>query len=418
VLLCNTFKNFLGLGLSAKRCKIDRTIASAPYHENFMAQKSKLQALSIRLISMKSPEASEDTLSSADLLMGKQGANAKLDTKLNTKLDTERSPNNPNNCKLLIHPSEPSEIVVKLQNSSNRSLLTDLRVEGNFPSEWCQIGMEGNELPPYAEMEAVLYFQIPKDFFESQEAIGRDQALTINYHGLLQVYGGYANPPSSPDSSLDLDIEASIAISSALPSRLELFDIEPFHLYVRPTSLYLDFLPDIYREVDFVGRMLKIFEECFEPDVQISDALWAYLDPMLASEPMLPFLAHWVGWELTPALDMQRQRYLIKQAMQIYRWRGTKRGLRFYIHLFTGLPLDEHLPESEKHISIFEVTGQGFVLGEASLGQNASTGGGRPFHFIVRIRNDLRDSIDLSLIDQIIEQEKPAFCTYDLEIIK
>ncbi|MFM7885396.1 MAG: phage tail protein, partial [Pseudanabaena sp.] len=326
------------------------------------------------------------------------------------KLNELRSPNP---CKLLIHPHEPSEIVVKLKNSSNRSLLADLRIDGNFPEGWCQIGMEGNELPPYAEMEAVLYFQIPTDFFERQDAIAPAQNLTINYHGILQVYAGYV-PPASTGGTV---ASADPATSSELVARLELFDIQSFHLYVRPTSLYLDFLPDVYREVDFVGRLLKIFEECLEPDVHIADALWAYLDPMLASEPMLPFLAHWVGWELTPVIDLHRQRYLIKQAMQIYRWRGTRRGLRFYIHLFTGLPLDEHLPEFQKHISIFEITGRGFVLGEAELGLNASAGGGSPFHFILRIRNDLQTSLDLDLIDQIIEREKPAFCSYNLEII-
>ena len=357
-----------------------------------MTQKSKLQALSIRLISMKSPDANEETLASADNLGNPQ------DNLLRANSDSARSPTK---CKLLVNPHEPSEIVVKLKNSSNRSLLTNLRVEGDFPTDWLQIGMEGNELPPYAEMEAVLYFQDPADFFEKQEAIVQGQPLTINYHGQLQVYGGYASSNSEAGFS----------------PRLELFDVEPFRLYVRPPSLYLDFLPDTYREVDFVGRLLKIFEEALEPDVQILDTLWAYLDPMLAPQTMLPFLAHWVGWETSPNLDVERQRYLIKQAMQIYRWRGTRRGLRFYIHLFTGLPLDEHLPEAEKHISIFEITGRGFVLSEAILGQSASTGGGRPFHFVVRIRNDLQNSLDLPLIHRIIEREKPVFCTYDLEVI-
>jgi len=353
-----------------------------------MAQKSKLQALSVSLISMKAPDANEQTLASADNLSNSDSSQLNLKRSLN-------------NCKLLINPSEPSEIVVKLKNSSNRSLLTDLRVDGDFPKQWLRIGMEGNELPPYAEMEAVLYFQIPADFFENQVAIVQGNPLTINYQGQLQVYGGYAN--ANADSELG--------------AKLELFDVEPFQLYVRPTSLYLDFLPDTYREVDFVGRLLKIFEEALEPDVKIFDSLWAYLDPLLAPETMLPFLSHWVGWELSSFLDIERQRYLIKQAMQIYRWRGTRRGLRFYIYLFSGLPLDEDLPEGEKHINIFEVTGRGFVLGEAQLGQNASTGGGRPFHFVVRIRNDLQNQLDLSLIHRIIEREKPAFCTYDLEII-
>jgi phage tail-like protein len=355
-----------------------------------MTQTSKLQALSIQLISMKSPDANEETLASADNL-GSSQSNLLQAHSVDSGINNGRS-----KCKLLVNPSEPSEIVVKLKNSSNRALLTNLRVEGNFPTQWLQIGMEGNELPPYAEMEAVLYFQIPADFFENQEAIVHGQPLTINYQGQLQIYGGYSSSESSP--------------------RLELFAIETFQLYVRPPSLYLDFLPDAYREVDFVGRMLKIFEETLEPDVQILNTLWAYLDPMLAPENMLPFLAHWVGWETEFSLDVERQRYLIKQAMQIYRWRGTRKGLRFYIHLFTGLPLDEHLPEAEKHINIFEITGRGFVIGEAVLGDNASTGGGRPFHFVVRIRNDLQNSLDLPLIHRIIEREKPVFCTYDLEI--
>ncbi|MBD2189409.1 phage tail protein [Pseudanabaena mucicola] len=363
-----------------------------------MTQKSKLQALSIRLISMKSPEANEETLASADSFSNAKEQYSQHSPELRSQ---------PINCKLLINPDEPSEIVVKLKNSSNRSLLTNLQVEGDFPSEWLRIGMEGHELPPHSEMEAVLYFQVPKDFFERPEAIVQGQPLKINYQGQLQIYGGYINSSAAdaPENGL-------------VPSpKLDLFDIETFHLYVRPQSLYLDFLPDIYREVDFVGRMLKIFEECLEPDVNILNSLWAYLDPMLAPEEMLPFLAHWVGWEIEPILGLERQRYLIKQAMQIYRWRGTRRGLRFYIHLFTGLPLDENLPEAEKHISFFEVKGRGFVLGEASLGLNASAGGGKPFHFVVRIRNDLQNSLDIPLIHRIIEREKPVFCTYDLEIV-
>jgi hypothetical protein len=60
-----------------------------------MTQKSKLQALSIRLISMKSPDAIEETLASADNLGSPQ------DNLLRATGDSVRSPTN---CKLLIHP--------------------------------------------------------------------------------------------------------------------------------------------------------------------------------------------------------------------------------------------------------------------------------------------------------------------------
>jgi hypothetical protein len=43
-------------------------------------------------------------------------------------------------------------------------------------------------------------------------------------------------------------------------------------------------------------------------------------------------------------------------------------------------------------------------------------GGGRPYHFIVRLRSQPPGLIDEQLVRHIIEQEKPAFCTYELYI--
>ena len=166
-----------------------------------------------------------------------------------------------------------------------------------------------------------------------------------------------------------------------------------------------------------MGRLLKIFEQSFEPAVQTLDSLWAYLDPLTAPQALLPFLAQWVAWQMQPQIGLQRQRQLIRSAIQIYRWRGTRRGLRFYLHLATDLPLDEHLlDEADKHIGISESFGRGAVFGESRLGEDAILGGGRPFHFIVHLRPDSSHQIDESLVRSIIEQEKPAFCTYDLYI--
>ncbi|MHC5826222.1 MAG: phage tail protein, partial [Nostoc sp.] len=67
---------------------------------------------------------------------------------------------------LLLHPGEPSEMIVQVQNLERRPLRMSLRVEGDFPSSWCQIGTEGSELVPGSKMDAVLYFQIPATFFE------------------------------------------------------------------------------------------------------------------------------------------------------------------------------------------------------------------------------------------------------------
>jgi hypothetical protein len=90
--------------------------------------------------------------------------------------------------------------------------------------------------------------------------------------------------------------------------------------------------------------------------------------------------------------------------------------LRFYLHLYTELPLDESLEEAEKHISIEENFTRGFVMGETLIGRDSMLGSGRPFHFSVRLRPEPGKQIDERLVRDIIEREKPAFCTYDLLI--
>lgn len=294
-------------------------------------------------------------------------------------------------CTLVVYPGEASELLVQLENVSDRDLEIDAHVTGTFPNQWCRLGLEGQSLPRGSTMEAVLYFQIAADFFESPVGHQAGQPLTLDYNGDFELR--YRQPEQDNYTA---------------------HQTAAFQVFVRPHSLYLDFLPDIYREVDFVGRFLKIFEQTFEPNVQMWSNLWAYIDPKTAPEAMLPFLAHWVGWPLTPQLSLQRQRQLIAGAVELYRWRGTRRGLRYAIHLFTDLPLDEDRPETEKSISIQEIGGRGFVLGETRLGRDATMGGGQPYHFRVHLRPQPDQDLNLPLIYQVIDKEKPAFCTYEL----
>jgi phage tail-like protein len=298
----------------------------------------------------------------------------------------------PTNLGLVLRPGEPSELMVQIRSQSPEPLQLQIQVEGDFPPEWCQIRTEGLELRPGQQMEGVLYFAIAPDYLEQ--------------------------PHSAEQLPLKLDFRGQLTVVSANPNTgTRHIETQRFHLYLRPRSLYLDFLPDLYRDVDFVGRFLKVFEQTFEPTVHTLDTLWAHLDPLTAPTALLPFLAHWVGWAFDAPIHPLRQRFLIRHAMQIYRWRGTRRGLRFYLHLATGLPLDEHLEaESAKHIGIQEPATQGFVLGAAHIAEDSTLGGGQPYHFTVTLRPDGDYPIDELMVRQIIEREKPAFCTYDLAI--
>lgn len=286
---------------------------------------------------------------------------------------------------LLVSPGERNQMTLHLHNPLEETLEIELEVRGNFPPEWCHWNVEGRELRFRETMLVGICFDVPQDWIERQPL----EAIELNYQATVNIY--LQRPQGAIRELQKLN----------------------FDLCLRPRSIYLNFLPGIYREVDFVGRLLNIFEQTFEPTVNALDAMWAYLDPLTAPESLLPFLAHWVGWELLSTIPIERQRHLIRNAVSIYRWRGTKKGLRFYLHLYTGLPLDEDLPEREKHICIEEAVGTEFVLGEA-LGDSTMLGGGRPYHFIVRLRSLDNLPLNETLIRKIIDTEKPTWCTYDL----
>lgn len=295
-------------------------------------------------------------------------------------------------CQILVHPGEPTEILLKLENPGNRRFRLNVQIEADFPTQWYRLGMEGYEIPPKSEIEAVLYFQIPSNFFERQEVLGAGESLRLDYRGRVYVY------------------------YEEIDTNRQLSEIADFNLYVRPRSLYLNFVPEFYREVDFIGRLLKIFEQAFEPSVETFDVLWSYLNPLTAPETLLPFVAYWVGWKMNPALPLERQRHLISKAIEIYRWRGTRKGLRLYLSMALDLPLDEELPENQKHITIQEIFGRGLIINETRIGEGAIVGGGKPYHFIVILRTERSHLIDENLVRQIIDKEKPAFCTYELYI--
>ena len=313
---------------------------------------------------------------------------------------------------LRLSPGEPSELLIQVKNTGQQSLKLRVNITGDFPARWCYLSHEGSmgnlllennapqlpvtwcarcDIARQQQRDITLFFRLPQNFFEDCHALGPNQALKLDYQGQIQLYGG--------------------------PGADQLMAIETFSLHVRPDSRYLKFLPAVYQEIDFIGRFLKVVEQSFDPAVQTLSWLWAYLDPLTAPEAMLPFLAQWVGWPSDIYWSLAQQRRLIRRAFEIYRWRGTRQGLRLYLHLYTGLPLDPpDTPESQQYISIQEVFSRGFVMDDARLDQDAILGGGKPYHFTVRLRSHNPSQLNPSLIHTIIEQEKPAFCTYDLLI--
>lgn len=301
---------------------------------------------------------------------------------------------------LCLCPGEVGELLVRLVHHGDRPLHYGLQINGSIPPSWYRFYTEGAELQPNQATEAVVRFQPEANFFEARQVLQPEQTLNLDYPAELRVQGLDADSPLT---------------SAGDPSGL--LASKPFYLFLRPRSLYPQFLPAVYQEIDFIGRLMKVFEQSFEPAVNTWQSLWAYLDPLTAPESLLPFLAQWVGWQNEVTWSVAQQRSLIRRAMEIYRWRGTKRGLQLYLHLYTGLP--QHDPArspQEQPIQITSAIQHGLVLGKSDFGPQAILGGGKPFHFNVTLRPNPGQFLDEALVRSIIDQEKPAVCTYDLEI--
>lgn len=307
---------------------------------------------------------------------------------------------------LLILPGQVSEIAVTLKNEGSRVLRWTLELSGDFPSEWQQWQQSSPvDIQADTEVQTYLNFYVPPNFFEAQDALLSESHIENTYQGVLSLYCVYGD--DQPDNLTPDYFE----------EHKQLVGYQAFRLCVRPGCSYLDFLPQIYQASDFMGRFLMIFEEAFDPTIQSMDTLWAYLDPLTAPRALLPFLSKWVAWDLDARWTTKQQRLLLRHAVSLYRQRGTKQGLRRYLHIYTGLPLEEpDCPEEEKRISIVEDFKAGFVFGDAHLNQSAMLGGGRPYHFRVTLRPDSADQLDEPLVRSLIEEIKPAFCTYDLLI--
>ncbi len=309
---------------------------------------------------------------------------------------------------LKLKPGHRGELTVRLRNDSPQELNLHLAMGGRFPAAWftpdepwMQSSLERQRftgLPFTIASRQTVYhslsFTLPNDFFEAPQALAHQAQLPLQYDCELFLYQT-GSPEADP----------------------HLVGYRPFELHTRPERVYLDFLPEIYQQSDFLGRFLSICEQALEPSFEMADLFWAYLNPLTAPAALVPFLAHWVAWPMNPRWPLSQQRKLIRHAVEIYQWRGTRRGLRLCLHLCTGLPL------SDRAIHIEDADDAGFILGKVNFSEEPCLGGGKAYHFSVRLRPETAEKFhqlqsEEPTLRALIEQEKPAFCTYDLTIVQ
>lgn len=189
-----------------------------------------------------------------------------------------------------------------------------------------------------------------------------------------------------------------------------------------PPSKLLERLPSIYssamelqeepglgfRDSPFFARFLLGFEDASDPIRAILDTSDRLVDADIAPAEALTWLATWVCLVLDENWPELKRRRLIKEAVDLYRWRGTKKGLTRYLEIYTGVtPYIDDRPLA------------GIRLGpNAKMGPEAKLGDVPPHTFVVTIAAEHPEKINEHTVRSIIESEKPAHTAYDVRIVR
>jgi phage tail-like protein len=104
---------------------------------------------------------------------------------------------------------------------------------------------------------------------------------------------------------------------------------------------FIKWLPSIYQRTDINGRnfvreLLWVIQHLFSSVEETLDVIHNFFDPYEAPEKFLPWLASWSAMILDEDWPLSKKRRLIRKAIELYRIRGTVKGTKLFLSMFTG----------------------------------------------------------------------------------
>jgi phage tail-like protein len=167
-----------------------------------------------------------------------------------------------------------------------------------------------------------------------------------------------------------------------------------------PVSL-ADLLPEVFRRHDpNIARFAEALDDVLAPIWLTLDCYDAYLDPMLAPPDFLELLAAWVGLGIDRNWSPDQTRRLVATAVELYRWRGTRRGLVELVRAYTGVEP--------------EITDSGGTTWSRHPG-SAPPGDPEPaVHVLVEVPADV--PVDLARFTRLIAANVPAHVAVSVDV--
>jgi len=159
-------------------------------------------------------------------------------------------------------------------------------------------------------------------------------------------------------------------------------------------------MPSVYQEDDFAQRFVSAFDDVLAPIFCALDNWDAYLDPTVAPEDFLEWLSSWVGVELDETWPIERRRMLVMKAVELYRWRGTVKGLRDTVAIYTN---------SEP-----EIVESGGMVSSTSPGTKFP--GTAAAEVTVKVKVKDPASVDTARLERLVQAAKPAHVAATVQV--
>lgn len=161
-------------------------------------------------------------------------------------------------------------------------------------------------------------------------------------------------------------------------------------------------LPGVLQEDGFLQRFLPAFDAGFAPVIATLDSLHAYVDPQLAPEDFLDWLAAWVGVELDDAWSVEQRRTVVAAAALVHRRAGTAGGIRDSL----ALALDADVAVTESGGCAWSPTPGGRFPGDPGATVRVS------------VAVDDPDAVDVRRVEALLRAVKPAHVRHEFEVVR
>jgi phage tail-like protein len=199
-----------------------------------------------------------------------------------------------------------------------------------------------------------------------------------------------------------------------------------------PRVSYAELLPAVFRRdpeaAEFLPKFLALFEYVFTGLEDAYAAFYGHLRPAAASPDVLAWLAALIDLSFDPSWPLERRRALVEEGIALYRIRGTVRGLRRYIEIYSGIEpvISEAFLERPNRPAFLgrpgSILGCGLPLMTAGPTLRPEDGLWRAYahRFDVTVYADdgCDETVLSAVVDRIIEVNKPAHTAHKLRVMQ